>query len=300
VAGVARRRRRLCDVALILFVQGAPVPPEAVKAGYAAFFDRTQGWLGRTGSRADRTLKDSTAKAERLARYSGRTLQGRRMLTRLRRGVPDERPAGVFTSVWQNFFSILQTGRAIADEDGLQELFVAGGLDAAGREIIPGTDKPLAPDFPAGIPEVMARMRLADVRQRIATASAEELLAARDDYLTVVQALKGLAIIAQLLMGSRDAFGFAAILDLPSDEISIAAQIPLMLLVKPEMENPEAKELMNQLRSRAAAFAAAGTLLATLPASTKRRLRRRQANPFVDLSDADRERLQAVVKATQL
>ncbi len=132
-------------------------------------------------------------------------------------------------------------------------------------------------------------MRLTEVRTRIAEASAEELVSARDDYLTLVQALRGMATIAQVLCGLPDAFGFAAIAEAPSDDLAVAHTLPVMLLLKKELAAPQAAELLRLLRERAAAFGTAGELLAGLPKGTQQRLRDRDPDALSDLSAAERD-----------
>lgn len=299
VARLARRRRPLDQIALILFVRREPVPIAAVKAAYAALLNHVEKWLGDAATHADPELNVAAVRADQVLKYLLRTRQGRRMVGRLRRGVPGVPPREVLVSVLQNIFSILQSGDP-ASHEGLDELYMAGGLDAAGRDVAPGIPQPLDPHFPAGIPEVLSRMRLTDVRTGFAEATAEELVSARDDYLTLVEAFRGMATIAQVLWGLPDAFGLAAIADAPSDDLATAHILPVMLLLKKELAAPQAADLLLLLRERAAAFGTAGELLAGLPKSAQRRLRDRDPDALSDLSPTERDSFLGRASAVRL
>ena len=52
VAALARRRRPLYQVALILFVRRQPVSETALKSAYRALFDEFEKWLGRAATGA--------------------------------------------------------------------------------------------------------------------------------------------------------------------------------------------------------------------------------------------------------
>ncbi len=130
MARLARRRRPLDQIALILFVRREPVPIAAVKGAYVALLNHVEKWLGDAATHADPELEVAAARADQMVKYLVRTRQGRRMLGRLRRRVPEVAPQDVLVSVLQNILSILQSGDPTATE-GLDELYLAGGLDAA-------------------------------------------------------------------------------------------------------------------------------------------------------------------------
>lgn len=268
VAELARPRRRLDEVALILFRRGHDLPLNTIKWAYGACLDRFEKWLDRAATEeGDADLNLAAAKAAQVIRHGSRSRQGRRMKARLRRaGLPDD----ALVSVWQNVIAYFQTGEPITDE-GLQELLVAGGIQAAMTDQAAGLG-PLAPDLPAELPVVLQRMKLNRVRERLAAATLEELVAARDDWLAFLDVAQSVATLARLAWNLPDAFGLGAIADAGLDELGSALQVPIMLILKPELSQPGAQSLMENVRKSAPFFTAAAALLSGLPRDVQRRM----------------------------
>lgn len=268
VAELSRRRRRLDEVALILFRRGHPLPLDTLKWAYTAHLDRFEKWLDKAATEeGDPDLNLAAAKAEQVIKSSSRSRRGRRMKARLRRaGLPDE----ALVSVWQNVFAYFQTGEPLTDE-GLQELLVAGGITAAMTDQAAALG-PLAPDLPVELPAVLERMKVEKVRERLTAATLEELTAARDDWLAFLDVARSVATLAGLAWNLPDAFGLGAIADAGSDELGTALQVPIMLILKPELAQPGPQALMENVRKSAKFFADAAALVSELPRDVQRRM----------------------------
>lgn len=297
VAELARRRRPLHEVALILFVRGVPIPESAVRRAYASLFDHIADWLGDVATASDPDLHSAGIKAQGLVRFSLRSRQGRRMLKRLQHA---EEPAeSLLTSVWQNVFSVLQTGEFLS-EGGFEELLRAGGLTGAGTDRIPGGPGPLAPDFPDGIAEVLQRMRLTELRLRVESATIDELTAALDDYRSFVSMARSVAVIASVLWNLPSAFGFGALADIVEDDLATAQQLAVILLLAPELATPSGQQVMELIRASAPSFAQAADFLAGLPRSVQKALGRQDPAALDALPPEERERVRAAARAIHL
>jgi hypothetical protein len=297
VAELARRRRPLHEVALILFVRGVPIPEGAVRRAYTSLFDRLADWLGDVATDSDADLHRAGAKAQELVRFSLRSRQGRRMLKRLEHA--DDPAESVLVSVWQNFFSVLQTGEFLT-EGGFDELLRAGGLTGAGTDLIPGGTGPLAPDFPAGIVEVLRRMRLPELRLRVENATIDELTAARDDYRSFMSLARSLAVISSVLWDLPSAFGFEAFADIVDDDLATASHLPVLLLLAPELATPDGQHVMDLIRTSAPSFAQAADFLRALPRSVQKAIGRQDPAALDGLPPAERERVREAARTIHL
>jgi hypothetical protein len=260
-----------------------------VKAAYAAYFDSVQKAIGKAAGPDDPDLVIAADKSEQSIRFLSHTRAGRQMKKRLRRSLRDESPEAVLESVIQNILGVLQTGFPLSSE-GFDEVMVAGGIDAAGRDIVPGTSGPLDPDFPKGIPEVVARLQLSNVRDGVAKATYDELTTARDAYIGLSKALRGVAQLARVLGNLPNAFGLGFFVDIGADELTIAHHLPLMLLLKAEMAAPDAQALVAELSRKADDSATAGSLVSSLPPRARERLQRGDPKAFEEMSEVDRKR----------
>jgi hypothetical protein len=293
LANLSRCYRRQRDIALALFAKGLYVSDPVLKRALVGVFERVDKWIGP--GKTDDELDDIDHRAQRIAKWSKRTKQGRMLQRRMhgRGASPEDMVAGVY----YNVLHIFKTGEVTSDE-GFDEFLDATGLRGLFTEQLNGAG-PIAPEGPGGLQAFLEQLTLQGVAGRVQKSSMDELRESRDLMAILFPFFKNFATAARHLQQAPTGLGLMMMEHLDVDDASRGTWAAIGLMILPLMRTSGAQQLLEQVRSNAAFYQGLAELARLVPPEVVPAMRQGDPNCLAGLPQGDRAKIEVAARAVQ-